>query len=299
MCFPPKIQLFLVLLVSSLCWCQQPSSDLTARTLWLEEQPDSDKLPTIPAAKAHQVKKVSLTISGAAKPNPQAAPPETAIPAVKNLGLRYNLLLVDSQSGQGEPVESERVFQPGECVALELEANHSGYLYVLNRGSSGTWQPLLPSPEMADEANIISARTRVRIPQNYCFKIEGPAGEERMFAVLSRNPAEMYGLHDSIKSDEGGSGAAESGTESTGAGSSVAVARPVSSTHPGPPVLTAQLRLSREVSRMQASLGMRDLKITKIAQSQDAAEPPGSVYVVNTSAASSDKVVTEIRIRHK
>jgi hypothetical protein len=310
MCFPPKIQLFLVLLISPLCWCQQPSSDLTARTLWLEEQPDSDKLPTIPAAKAHQVKKVSLTVGGAAKPTPEAgtalgttknegAQPGTVIPSVKNLGLRYNLLLVDAQSGQGEPVESERVFQPGECVALELEANHSGYLYVLNRGSSGSWQPLLPSPEMADEANIIGARSRVRVPQNYCFKIEGPAGEEQMFVVLSRNPAELYGLHDSIKNDDGGGGAAESGAESTGAGSSVAAARPVSSTRPGPPVMTAQLRLSHEVSRMEASLGMRDLKITKIAQSQDAAEPPGSVYVVNSSAASSDKVVTEIRIRHK
>jgi len=308
------LKLFLVFLISPLCWCQQPPSDLTARTLWLEEQPDKDKLPAIPAARAHQVKRVSLTTTGSATQSSQAntslgetknesAQPATIIPAVKNLGLRYNLLLVNAQSGQGEPVDSERVFQPGECVALELESNHSGYLYVLNRGSSGTWQPLLPSPEMADEANIISARARVRIPQSYCFKIEGPAGQEQMFVVLSRNPAELYGLHDSIKNDDGGSGAAESGaaesgTESTGAGSSVAVARPVSSTRPGPPVMTAQLRLSHEVSRMEASLGMRDLKITKIAKSQDAAEPSGSVYVVNTSSVSSDKVVMEIRIRH-
>lgn len=310
MCFPTNVKWFLVLLISSLCWGQQPPSDLTARTLWLEEQPDKDKLPSIPAAKAHQVKKVSLTTSGSAKqnsgattpletPNNESAQPETIIPAVKNLGLRYNFLLVDAQSGQAEPVDSDRLFQPGECVALELESNHTGYLYVLNRGSSGTWQPLLPSPEMADESNVISARTRVRIPQNYCFKIEGPAGEERLFVVLSRNPAELYGLHDSIKNDAGGNGAGGSGAESGGGGSGVAAARPVSGTHPGPPVMTAELRLSHEVSRMEASMGSRDLKITKIAQSQDAAEPPGSVYVVNTSSVSSDKVVTEIRIRHE
>jgi hypothetical protein len=45
-------------------------------------------------------------------------------------------------------------------------------------------------------------------------------------------------------------------------------------------------------------VSLESTKVTKIAQPQDAAEPPGSVYVVNTSAVSSDKVVTEIRIRH-
>lgn len=310
MCFSSKTIVFLAILISPLCWGQQPSSDLTARTLWLEEQPDNDRLPTIPAAKAHQVKKVSLTLSSAAKPTPEtgaspattnseSAQPGTLIPPVKNLGLRYNLLLVDAQSGQSQPVDSERVFQPGECVALALEANHSGYLYVLNRGSSGTWQPLLPSPEMADEANIVSARVRVQVPQDHCFTIEGPAGEEQMFVVLSRNPAELYGLHDAIKNDTKGSGGEGGGVQSSGAGSSVASARPASGTHPGPPALTAELRLSHEVSKMQASLGLRDLRATKIARPQDAAEPPGSVYVVNTSAVSSDKVVAEIRIRHK
>jgi hypothetical protein len=64
--------------------------------------------------------------------------------------------------------------------------------------------------------------------------------------------------------------------------------------------MTAENRISGEVSKMEVSMmERRDLKITKIAQAKDAAEPPGSVYVVNASAVSSDKVETEIRIRHK
>jgi hypothetical protein len=191
------------------------------------------------------------------------------------------LLLVDAQSGQSEPVDSDRVFQPGECVQLELEANRSGYLYVLDRGSSGTWKPLLPSPEMPEESNIISSRARVRVPQDYCFKIESPPGEERIFIVLSRNPAALYGLDESIR------GAAPSAT-------------PAPKSEGTAPLMTAENRLSGEVSKMEVSMmERRDLKITKIGQAQDAAEVPGSVYVVNASEASSDKVETEIRIRHK
>jgi hypothetical protein len=304
MSFP--IKLSLVLLLSPLCWCQQAPTDLTARTLWLQEQPDKDQLPSIAAAKAHQVKKVSLTSGGAAAKqsaeiDAQRGAPENgstqsmpSIPVVKHLGLRYNLLLVDAQSGKTEPVDSDRVFQPGDCIQMDLEANHSGYLYVLDRGSSGNWKPLLPSPEMPEESNIVSSRTRVRVPQGYCFTIEGPPGDERLFVMLARNPAELYDLHDSIKSGAAGTGASESG----GAGSSVPAAQPVSHTHAGTPVMTAELRLSHEVNRMEASMGRRDLKITKIANAEDAAEPPGSVYVVNTSEASSDKVVIEIRIKH-
>ena len=304
MSFP--IKLSLVLLLSPLCWCQQPPSDLTARTLWLEEQPDKDQLPSIAAARAHQVKRVSLTSGGVAAkqssetntsvgaPKNESAQSMPSIPVVKHLGLRYNLLLVDAQSGKAEPVDSDRVFQPGDCIQLDLEANHSGYLYVLDQGSSGNWKPLLPSPEMPEESNIISSRTRVRVPQGYCFTIEGPPGDERVFVLLSRNPAELYDLHDSIKGGDAGSGAAESG----GAGSGGPAAQPVSHKHAGTPVMTAELRLSHEVNRMEASMARRDLKITKIANAEDAAEPPGSVYVVNTSEVSSDKVVTEIRIKH-
>jgi hypothetical protein len=279
---------------------------LTARTLYYEEPADKDQLPSIPAAKSQQARKTSQAQGSGAAANPaaqkvlvagkQSSGTNTAlgtaknqgvqsgyqgasIPAVKHLGLRYNLLLVDAQSGQSEPVDSDRVFQPGECVALELEANRSGYLYVLDRGSSGTWNPLLPSPEMPEESNIVGSRRLVRVPQNYCFKIEGPPGEERVFVVLSRNPAELYGLDESIKSG-------------------VPSATPAPQSHEGTPLMTAENRVSYEVSKMEASMERRDLKITKIGQPKDAAEPSGSVYVVNASEVSSYKVVTEIRIRH-
>jgi len=292
MSFP--IKLFWVLLLSPLCWCQQPSSDLTARTLFYEEPQDNDHLPSIPAAKSQQARKASVQKAALAGKqssgtNTEAAATENvsapsgqegpSIPEVRHLGLRYNLLLVDQQSGESQPVDSDRVFQPGECVALDLEANHSGYLYVLDRGSSGTWNPLLPSAEMPDESNVVSSRARIRVPQNYCFKIEGPPGEERVFVVLSRNPDELYGLDETIRNAS-------------------APAPPVLRQEGAAPVMAAENRLAHEVSKMEGGMGKRDLKIAKIEQAKTPEEPPGSVYIVNASAVPSGKVVTEIRIRH-
>jgi hypothetical protein len=299
MSFP--IKWLSILLFSPLCWCQQPSQEVTARTLYLDEAADHDQLPSIPAAKAQRARKASQTQSAsAAKASAQnsgsavkqssetsfSTAPGTpsgreglSIPPAQHLGLRYNLVLVvDRESGKGEPVESDRVFQPGECVALELEANHSGYLYVLDQGSSGKWKPLLPSAEMPEESNIISSRTRLRVPQKYCFEIESPPGEERLFVVLSRNPGEVYSLDETVRSL-----------------TTFAARTPPEG---GTPMLTAENRLSHEVGKMQAGMSTRDLKITKIGQATKGDEPPGSVYVVNASAVPSGKVVTEIRIRH-
>ncbi len=296
----------LLLLLSPMCWCQQAPGDLTARTLFYRERPDDEHLVPVAAAKSRQASKVTATqatrkTNAAAQERqvPEANSPGSGtavgsaktvsvqyrdqgagLPAVQHLGLRYNLVLVDKETGKGEPVEADRVFQPGECIALEFEANRSGYLYVLDRGSSGTWNPLLPSPQMPDEANIVKARASVRVPQKYCFEIAGPPGIERIFVALSRNPAELYKLHDSIK----GSGTSEpEETQPEGA----------------PRVMTAENRLTREVTRMQASMGARDLKITKIARPSDPGEPPGSVYLVNASSGSSDRVITEIQIKHE
>ena len=295
-----------LLLLSPMCWCQQAPTDLTARTLFYRERPDNDKLLPVAAAKSRQASKATVTqatgktdTAAQERPVPEAKSPGSgtavgsaktvsvqyreqgaSLPAVQHLGLRYNLVLVDKDTGKGEPVEPDRVFQPGECIALEFEANRSGYLYVLDRGSSGTWNPLLPSPQMPDEANIVRARTSVRVPQNYCFEIAGPPGIERIFVALSRNPAEVYDLQDSIK----GSGTSEPGET-----------QPGEAVH----VLTAENRITRVVSRMQGNMGARDLKITKIAKPSDPGEPPGSVYLVNASPGSSDRVITEIQIKHE
>src|SRR5260370_15184726 len=127
-----------------------------------------------------------------------------------HLGLRYNLVLVNPASAATEEIDPERVLHDGDCFALEFEANRSGYLYVLAKQSSGSWQALVPSFEMADETNVIDPAKKVRVPSRYCFEVHDPPGTETMFVVLSRDPRDFYELYEGIKrqSNEPAPGAA-------------------------------------------------------------------------------------------
>jgi len=288
------IRCILAAFLTSACWGQQLPSELSARELYYREQPDDEQLKSVKSHSTLQTGQtrhgddltaVAKKATGAGKPGAgtdavrspgssgvQLAAKRVAMPEVRHLGLRYNVVLIDPQSGKVEPADPNRVFQPGECVALEFEANHSGYLYVLEQGSSGAWNPLLPSALMPDEANVLKARTSVRVPEKHCFEIEGPPGEERVFVVLSRNPEDLYHLDQSIKNN-------------SGAGDT--------------PALLTQNLLAQEVKRLEASLRDRDLRVKKIGQPEESGEPPDSVYVVSASSSSADRVVTEIRIQHR
>jgi len=277
-----------------MCWSQQSPSELSARDLYYREQSDDGQPKSAKSQstkEAGQVRRgkdanaVTHKGSGAGKLGAptdavtssesggvQLAAQKVAVTTGQHLGLRYNVVLIDPASGKAEPADSDRIFQPGECVALQFEANRPGYLYVLEQGSSGAWNPLLPSALMPDEANVLKARTTLRVPEKHCFEIEGPPGEERVFVVLSPNPEDFYDLHQSIKNN---SGAADA------------------------PGLLTQDFLAQEVKRLEANLRDRDLKVKKITQPESAGEPPNSVYVVNASSSSTDRVVTEIRIQHR
>jgi len=114
-------------------------------------------------------------------------------------GLRYNLLLVSARGDRGQPVDPDRNFRKGDCVAVELEANRSGYLYVLSKQSSGDWVPLFPTPELSDQSNRIDPGRIVRTPKHACFEIDDPPGTETLFVVLSRDPRDIDELSESIK----------------------------------------------------------------------------------------------------
>jgi hypothetical protein len=193
---------------------------------------------------------------------------------VVHLGLRYNVVLVNASSGRSETVDPDREFRNGECFALDFVSNRSGYLYVLAKQSSGNWIPLLPSPEMSDESNIINPGEKVRVPSRYCFEISAPPGAETLFVLLSRDPADVSDLHDGIK------GRTPPPTDA--------------------PVQIADSRLvNSAVARMSGEVLTRDLAIRKVSQPVAAGEPANSVYVVNGSAKPASKVITRIEIRHR
>ena len=241
----------------SLLAAQQPAPKTEgARDLFFAGAAPKDPLPKIqkPAATA---------------PKAPAAPASGAM----HLGLRYTLLLVKARGLGGEPVDPTRNFKKGECVAINLESNRSGYLYVLAKESGGNWTPLFPTPELADQDNHIDPGQVVRTPKESCFEIDDPPGAETLFVVLSRSPRDIYELEQSIKTPK---------------------AAPVTAV----------------VAQMKAEAGTRDLPFKEVVKAPAAPvaapakkaavkEPLHAVYVVNGSSKASSTIVTQIEIVHK
>ena len=277
-------------------WCQQSSSQLSPRELFYREQVSDhhQRAPATPAkthvaagestgipkAPGNSASPGSPEITGASAALVETSSATKSSPEVSHLGLRYRLLSVDKATGDATAVSSNQVFEQGDCFSLEFESNRSGYLYVFNLGSSGAWRPLLPTAEMPEESNFVPAFTTLRVPSSHCFRIAGPPGEEHLFVVLSRNPQEVDELNRSIRNGPTGESAPSHSSEA-----------------PAGTMMMAS-NLNQAVQKI-VSLKGRDLEIQEIGGIKNSAENTPAVYVVHTSATPSDKVMTEIQIKHR
>ena len=261
-----KIGIAFVLLHAGAILTAQEQPKLGARELYYNAMVQKDPPPPARRTQPH-----------ASSSSPAPITPVSM--AAVHLGLRYNLVLVDADSGRSQPAAPDRMFHAGECFALDIDANRSGFLYVLAKESSGSWHPLLPSKEedMATENNTITAGTKVRIPLKHCFEIENPPGVETLFVVLSREPRDSFD-QENMKSP--------------------APQRPVQ--RPAATVEIADASIADSaVTRMREQFGTRDIAIKKISQPLATAEPAESVYVVNSSSSAVSNLAAQIEVHHR
>ena len=215
----------------------------------------------------------------APKDNKEAAEPVSAN-AVKGLGFRYSVALIGG--GKITPVDSDHIFRKGDHFVLNFEANRSGYLYVLVKQSDGTWQPLLPNPEIPNDKNVVDPGQKIRVPAEMSFNIEDPPGTDTLFVVLSRDPRDIYDLNEAIKSS------ASPGTP------------PTPAKRIGEPTQMASARIGSAVDAFSKFKGTRNITFAKAPeQPQDPQETPFSKYVVSSSEQPVSKVVAQIEIQHR
>jgi hypothetical protein len=117
-------------------------------------------------------------------------------PPVTPLGLRYSIL-------RGVAEEKS-----GESARLTVEANDTGYLYVLGQDAGGAWTVLFPGKETGAEAARVEKRRRYTIPPTGAFTFAEPSGDNRLLIVFSRQPradlrgAPEAGLFADLRSDK-------------------------------------------------------------------------------------------------
>ena len=247
-------------------------------------------VPVKASERSKAAKPAGTSKSAESKRPAAAAPASTSAVAVASerpaapLGLRYSILK-QVAGGQTLEVDPEGVFRSGDRIRLAVETNDDAYLYIVQRGSSGNWSLLFPTPEIAGGNNRIERGRHYEIPTGHWFAFDEQPGEEKLFIVLSRPPEAslekmIYALQ------PGGEKAA-------------AVTPPEEK--PAKTLLAANVRPIGDdvVNRIRGQIAARDLVFEKVDENTAGSKKEKAVYVVNRTGSADSRVVADVTLQHK
>lgn len=103
------------------------------------------------------------------------------------IGFSYWVELIDGD-GEHTRVTTDRVFQRGDRIRLNIMSNWNGYLYVVNLTSTGRSQVLFPHPAVSAGNNLIGANTLYEAPPDAHIRCDDTSGEEAIWLMLSPTP---------------------------------------------------------------------------------------------------------------
>jgi hypothetical protein len=227
----------------------------------------------------HQVNISRPPVDSGAKIIPamaQTAPAPASGPA---LGLKYSILKL--VGGEMVEVPPSTVFHAGDRIQLSVQANIPGYLYIVSQGSSGTWKPIFPSPEVEDGNNRVEGWASYSLPPRTRMVFDEQTGTEKIFIVLSREPEQD--LEKMIYSLQGNK--------------PVPVAEPAAK--PKQMVTFAALNIpDNMVGRLRTSYA-RDLIVEAVTPQTPGERKETAVYVVNPSGSNDSRVVADLSLIHQ
>lgn len=226
---------------------------------------------------------------------PATAPAPTNGPA---LGLKITLL---KRSGNDDvELAPDTVFHAGDKIRFSIQTNGPGYLYIVNQGSSGTWKPVFPSPEIADGDNHVDGwHSYVMPPKSHYLVFDEQTGTEKLFIVFSRDPEPEF---ENMIYSLPGTGA-QPPINATPATPSRPASQPKATPRPQKELLVvASLNMpDSAIDRMRQTYS-RDLIIERVDDTT--ATGPGekkekAVFVVNPTGSSDPRVVADLQLVHQ
>ncbi len=201
------------------------------------------------------------------------------------LGLRYSLLR-RGDSGRYDEVDAGTVFHSGDKIKVVAKGNDAGYLYVISRGTSGTWMVQFPSSEIDGGNNRIAKDQDYTVPSGGRFNFTDQPGEEKLFIVFSRKPA--ADLEKLIYSLGNPKAPAPVSGEAPDSSSKV--------------LLMAGNRKPIEdpfVNRLRSQLVARDLVFEKVDDDTPGDRKEKAVYVATPDRTANARVVIDLTLKHQ
>jgi Domain of unknown function (DUF4384) len=229
-------------------------------------------------APAPQLKASPQADTSSSSPAPAASPDHTVTVAAMPLGVRYSVLKRDA-ANQFVEVDPDTTFRSGDRIRIQVKANTTGYLYVVAQGSSGTWQVLFPSSEVAGGSNRLEPGDTRQVPpgDRGQFVFDDQGGTEKLFLVLSRQAEPDL---DKLIYSMGG-------------------ANPGGAAPQTPRALLAKASVTNDVvQRLRAQVTSRDLVFEKVDGEVDGKIENAS-YVVNPSPSPDARLVVDVSLKHK
>jgi hypothetical protein len=104
-------------------------------------------------------------------------------------------LTLSAQSLSAQSMDPQRVTlqvdrqESGAWHAFRVHANFSGYLYVMNHGTSGSYQLLFPRSDTGSDNRIEAGKEYVVPAAQGWFAVSGPAGYDTVYWMVS--PVEL------------------------------------------------------------------------------------------------------------
>ncbi len=101
---------------------------------------------------------------------------------------KIEIALEREQAGQWKIVPAGLVFDHGDHLRFRVRTNFNGYLYVMNKGTSGEYVTLFPREETGLDNRVSSGKEYVIPSTASFFRVDGPAGFDVVYWLMSPTP---------------------------------------------------------------------------------------------------------------
>jgi len=99
-------------------------------------------------------------------------------------------LTVEREEASGwRAMNPATVFAPNDRLRFHVTTNFSGFLYVMNQGTAGTYELLFPRADTGSDNRVEAGKEYVVPATAGWFRVAGPAGQDVLYWLVS--PVEM------------------------------------------------------------------------------------------------------------
>jgi len=101
-------------------------------------------------------------------------------------------LTVEREDASGwRAMNPATVFAPNDRLRFRVTTNFPGFLYVMNRGTAGTYELLFPRTDTGSDNRVEAGKEYLVPATEGWFRVGGPAGQDIMYWLVS--PIQMPG----------------------------------------------------------------------------------------------------------